>query len=205
MADVVYASTRTEFGKGASRRLRAAGRTPAVVYGFGEAPAHIHFDAHDIFLEVRGNANALIKIDLDGKEQLALVKDIQRNPLSRIIEHIDLLRVKADQKVEVEVPVVVEGEPLGAAIATVDLLNVLLMAPATAIPEAITINVEGAEDGTIIRLADVEFPANVEAMEDPETTVVTIAVPTVEELPAAEEATEEAAEEPAAAEEEAAE
>ena len=104
-----------------------------------------------------------------------------------------------------EVPVVVEGEPLGAAIATVDLLNVLLMAPATAIPEAITISVEGAEDGTIIRLADVEFPANVEAMEDPDTTVVTIAIPTVEELPAAEEATEEAAEEPAAAEEEAAE
>lgn len=201
MADVVYASTRTEFGKGASRRLRAAGRTPAVVYGFGEAPAHIHFDAHDIFLEVRGNANALIKIDLDGKEQLALVKDIQRNPLSRIIEHIDLLRVKADQKVEVEVPIVVEGEPLGAAIATVDLLNVLLMAPATAIPEAITINVEGAEDGTVIRLADVEFPANVEAMEDPDTTVVTIAVPAMEELPAAEEATEEAAEEPAAEEE----
>lgn len=200
MADVVYASTRTEFGKGASRRLRAAGRTPAVVYGFGEAPAHIHFDAHDIFLEVRGNANALIKIELDGKEQLALVKDIQRNPLSRIIEHIDLLRVKADQKVEVEVPVVVEGEPFGAAIATVDLLNVLLMAPATAIPEAITINVEGAEDGTVIRLADVEFPANVEAMEDPETTVVTIAVPAAEELPAAEEATEEAAEEPAAEE-----
>ncbi|WP_297564285.1 50S ribosomal protein L25/general stress protein Ctc [uncultured Arcanobacterium sp.] len=200
MADVVCASTRTEFGKGASRRLRAAGRTPAVVYGFGEAPAHIHFDAHDIFLEVRGNANALIKIELDGKEQLALVKDIQRNPLSRIIEHIDLLRVKADQKVEVEVPVVVEGEPFGAAIATVDLLNVLLMAPATAIPEAITINVEGAEDGTVIRLADVEFPANVEAMEDPDTTVVTIAVPAAEELPAAEEATEEAAEEPAAEE-----
>lgn len=201
MADVVYASTRTEFGKGASRRLRAAGRTPAVVYGFGETPAHIHFDAHDIFLEVRGNANALIKIELDGKEQLALVKDIQRNPLSRIIEHIDLLRVKADQKVEVEVPIVVEGEPLGAAIATVDLLNVLLMAPATAIPESITINVEGAEDGTVIRLADVEFPANVEAMEDPDTTVVTIAVPAMEELPAAEEATEEAAEEPAAEEE----
>lgn len=197
MAEVVKAEPREVFGKGASRQLRRDGRVPAVMYGRDENPVHIHFDYHEIFMEVRQNANALLKIDVNGEKQLALVKAIARNPLSRKIEHIDLLRVKATQKVDVDVPIVVEGEPAGSAIAMVELLTLPVLAPANAIPESITVDVEGAEDGTSIRVADLKLPNDVEISVDDETTVVVIATQSAEPAPEAEvaeeaEATEEA-------------
>ncbi|MCI5826249.1 MAG: 50S ribosomal protein L25/general stress protein Ctc [Arcanobacterium sp.] len=200
MADAIKVEKREAFGKGAARKLRAAGRTPAVVYGLGADPQHITFDAHEIFMEVRSNANAVINLEIAGKEQLALVKDIQVNPLSREIEHVDLLRVKANQKVEVEVPVEITGEPFGQAIATLEILQLLVQAPATDIPEQIVVNVEGLEDGTVLRVADLELPADVVAVIDGEETVVTVSVP--KEEPAAEAGAEEetAAEGEAAAE-----
>ncbi|MCI6574581.1 MAG: 50S ribosomal protein L25/general stress protein Ctc [Actinomycetaceae bacterium] len=177
MADAIKAEKRDAFGKGAARKLRAAGRTPAVVYGLGEDPAHITFDAHEIFMEVRSNANAVLTLEVGGKKQLALVKDVQINPLSREIEHVDLLRVKADQKVEVEVPLELTGVPFGQAIATLELLHLLVQAPATDIPEQIVINVEGLEDGTVLHVSDLELPADVIAEVDGEEVAVTVAVP----------------------------
>ncbi|KGF05873.1 50S ribosomal protein L25/general stress protein Ctc [Arcanobacterium sp. S3PF19] len=203
MADIVKAEMRESFGKGASRQLRRANRTPAVLYGLGREPRHIHFDAHEIYMEVRGNANALVKIEVAGKEQLALVKDIQRNPLSRAIEHIDFLRVKADQKVEVEVSVVLEGEPVAGAVASLELMTLPVFAPATEIPEHVTVNVEGAEDGHTVRVADLKLPQHVEAAVEPDTVVVAVTVPQVDvpedetaetEQPAAAEAAQPAAE-----------
>ena len=185
MVDVIKVEKRDSFGKGAARKLRAAGRTPAVVYGFEEAPTHITFDAHEIYMEVRSNANAVLTLELGGKKQLALVKDIQTNPLTRIIEHIDLLRVKADQKVEVEVPLELEGEPMGAAIATLEVMHLLVEAPATAIPELLTVNLAGMEDGTQVLVKDVALPDKVTALLDPEEVVVVVAIPKVEELPEA--------------------
>ncbi|MFC5370688.1 50S ribosomal protein L25/general stress protein Ctc [Arcanobacterium bovis] len=180
MADVIKAEKRESFGKGASRQLRRENRTPAVLYGFDADPLHLSFDAHEIFMAVRGNANALLTIELDGKKQLALVKDVQRNPLSRIIEHVDLLRVKANQKVDVEVPIVTEGEPFAGAVAAVELLTLPVLAPANAIPEQITVSVEGVEDGTTIRVADLELPEDVETSVDPEAPVIAVSIPVVE-------------------------
>ena len=185
MVDVIKVETRDQFGKGAARKLRAAGRTPAVVYGLGEDPTHITFDAHQVYMEVRSNANAVLTLELEGKKQLALVKDIQVNPLSRIIEHVDLLRVKADQKVEVEVPIELEGEPFGQAIATIELMHLLVEAPATHIPEQIVVSVEGLEDGTLVHVADVKLPEGVSTLTDPEEVVITVAIPKEEELPEA--------------------
>lgn len=180
MADAIKAEKRENFGKGAARQLRRENRTPAVLYGFDEAPLHLSFDAHEIYMEVRGNANALLSLEVEGKKQLALVKDVQRNPLSRIIEHVDLFRVKADQKVEVEVPIITEGEPFGGAVAAVELLTLSVLAPATSIPEHIMVSVEGVEDGTTIRIADLELPEGVETAVDPEAPVVAISIPVVE-------------------------
>lgn len=180
MANAIKVEKRESFGKGASRQLRRENRTPAVLYGFDEAPLHLSFDAHEIYMEVRSNANALLTLELDGKKQLALVKDVQRNPLSRIIEHVDLLRVKADQKVDVEVPIVTEGEPFAGAVAAVELLTLPVLAPANSIPEQIIVSVEGVEDGTTIRVADLELPEGVETAVDPEAPVIAVSIPVVE-------------------------
>lgn len=180
MAEKLKAEVRDDFGKGASRRLRRENKVPVVVYGQDEDPQHLALDYHTTFLAVRGNANALLELDIDGDTQIALVKDIQRNPLSRLIEHIDLLRVKRGQKVAVDVPVVVEGEPAEEAIATVELLTIPVEAPVTEIPENFVLNVEGREEGDNLTIADIEFPADVETELEDETVVVVIAIPTVE-------------------------
>ncbi|SPT75867.1 50S ribosomal protein L25 [Arcanobacterium haemolyticum] len=193
MIETLKADIRKEFGKGAARRLRREEKLPGVLYGHEEEPMHLELDYHTTFLAVRGNANALLSIEVEGEKHLAIVKDVQRNPLSRLIEHIDLLRVKKGEKVDVEVPVVVEGEPAGDAIATVELLQVMAKAPAIAIPEAITVNVEGLEEGTHVTVADLKLPEDVEVELDPETIVVVIAVPSVD-VPEEAEESEEAAE-----------
>ncbi|MEW6926290.1 50S ribosomal protein L25/general stress protein Ctc [Trueperella pyogenes] len=190
---ILEITERTEFGKGASRRIRREGGMPVVVYGHGEEPKHYVVNYHDAFLMVRGNANALITLKSESAEQLVIVKDLQRNPLTRIIEHMDLLRVKADEKVAVDVPVVVEGEPAGDAIATVELMSLAVEAPVREIPEFITIDVEGVEDGANITIADVKFPAGVTTELPADEVVVVIAVPQVEALPEDGEDAEEAA------------
>lgn len=191
MVDVIKAQLRKEFGKGASRQLRRDNRTPAVLYGLDQDPQHVHFDAHEIYMHVRYNANALLKIDVEGTTELALVKDIQRNPLSRIIEHIDFLRVKADQKVDVNVPVIIEGEPADGAVAAVELMTLDVAVPANEIPEHILINVEGMADGTTVRVADLQLPKDVEVSIDADEVVVVVSVPKLD-VPADEEVEEEA-------------
>lgn len=192
--ELLEATKRVDFGKGAARRMRREGLIPAVVYGHGVNPDHITVDYHTTWLAIRGNANALIRINLEGSEQLVLVKDRQINPLSRKIEHLDLLRVKADEKVEVEVPIEVSGEPFAGAVATLELMNLLVQAPVNDIPEAIVVDVEGAEDGTMIRVGDLKLPAGVTTETDGEEAVVIVAIPQEVALPEAGEAAAESGE-----------
>lgn len=168
---------REEFGKGASRRLRRDGRLPVVVYGHGEDPLHLTADYHDAFMIVRANPNALINIKVDGSDQLVIVKDIQRNPLSRLVEHLDLLRVKADEKVSVDVALETVGEPFGNAIATLEIMDLTVFAPVTDIPEVISVDVEGLEDGTNVTVADLTLPEGVTTELDPEEVIVVVAEP----------------------------
>ena len=191
----IFAERRHEFGKGTARKLRRDGKVPAVVYGRGRTPSHIAFDAHEIFLLVKGKANAVINVDVEGKPLYALVKDIQRHPLKRTIEHIDLLRVTEEDKVEVSVPVVMEGESFSGTIATVELLEVTVLAPVIAIPEQIVVNVEGKQAGEHVTVADLELPANVVCEMDPEAIVVGVSVPSSEAAAEGAEGDEEAASE----------
>ena len=199
----VQAEVRENFGKGFARRLRAAGKIPAVIYGHGTAPVHVALPGHQMSLLVR-RANAVIELDLDGKEQLALVKDVQKDPVRQIIEHIDLLVVKKGEKVQVEVPVVVVGEPASGTIANLDAQTIALEVEATHIPEHVEVDVEGLEDGTHITAADLTLPRGASLAADPEMLIVAVSVPAAtaaaaDEIEAADEA--EAAAQEAASEE----
>ena len=195
MADEkLYADRRHEFGKGSARKLRREGRVPAVVYGRGRRPSHMSFDAHEIFLAIKGHANAVLNVDVEGIDLFALVKDIQRHPIRRTIEHIDLWRVTEEDKVEVEVPVEVTGESFSGTIHTIEMMDLLVKAPVIAIPEEIVVDIEGLQNGEHVTVADLKLPENVVCELDPETIVVGISIPAIEKVV---EETEEGAEEAA--------
>jgi large subunit ribosomal protein L25 len=198
----VVAERREQFGKGFARRLRAAGQIPAVVYGHGTDPLHVALPGHQVGLLVR-RANALLELDLDGKSQLTLVKDIQRDPVRQIIEHIDLLVVKKGEKVVVEVPIVVTGESFSGTIVTVDVATITLEVEATHIPEHVEVSVEGLQEGAHITAGDVTLPKGASLVGEADLLLVGNSVPAAEV--AEENEAEEAAAEAAPAEEAAAE
>lgn len=170
------ANKRESFGKGAARKLRAAGRTPAVVYGHGTDPIHIAVETHPLSLIIR-HANALIELDIEGEKQLALVKDVQRDPVRQIIEHVDLLIVKQGEKVDIEVPVHVLGEPFSGTIVMQELNTIQISALATAIPEHLEVYVEGFEEGAQVHAGGVVLPEGAELLSDADQLVVHIVVP----------------------------
>ncbi|WP_125610501.1 50S ribosomal protein L25/general stress protein Ctc [Specibacter cremeus] len=170
------AEVRTEFGKGAARRARRAHQIPAVVYGHGADPLHILLPERLTVRAVRA-ANALLTLDVDGAEHLALVKDIQRDPVLQIIEHIDLLTVQKGEKVVVDVPVVVVGEPAPGIIANQEEVVVSLSADATHLPAHIEVSIEGLGDGQHVHAAALVLPANVELLTDPDMLIVHLTAP----------------------------
>lgn len=200
MSEVKLAATvRTEFGKGAARRIRRAAQIPAVLYGHGAAPTHIALPGHDTMLALK-HSNALFAIDIEGKVQLAIAKDVQRDPVKNVIEHLDLLVVREGEKVTVEVPVHVVGESAPGTIHMVEAQTVTVEAEATHLPELIEVSVEGLEAGSLVHGADLVLPKGATLAGDPEAIVVTVTTPQVdEELEAATEA--EGAGAPVAAEE----
>ena len=173
----VVAEVRENFGKGYARRLRAAGKIPAVIYGHGTDPVHVSLPGHQVSLLIR-RANAVLELDVAGKQQLTLVKDVQKDPVHQIIEHIDLLVVKKGEKIQVDVPVVVLGEPFAGTIANLENTTVLLEVEATHIPQNIEVDVEGLEDGARITAADLTLPKGASLVVDPETLIVAVSVPT---------------------------
>ncbi len=165
---------RTELGKGPARRARREGKVPAVLYGHGNDPVHLDLPGHDLFLIVKDNANAVLNVDYGTKKQLALVKAIQRHPVRRDILHVDLLVVRADEKVEVEVPILLVGEPAPGTQVQQEEFSLLISAPAISIPESLEVNVEGLEDGAIIRVEDLVFPEGVTTDVDADRDIVSV-------------------------------
>ena len=198
----VEAAPRDTFGKGAARKIRATGQIPAVLYGHGTDPRHLTLPGHQVGLLIR-KANAVLDLQIGGKSQLALVKDVQKDPVHQVIEHLDLIVVKRGEKVQVEVPVHTEGEPFAGTIADLDAKTLLLEVEATHIPENVVVSIEGLEEGTQILAGAVELPTGATLISDPETLVVNVHVPQKVDLgeEAAEAEAEEAAEAEAAAEE----
>ncbi|MCS5734290.1 50S ribosomal protein L25/general stress protein Ctc [Herbiconiux daphne] len=172
----VSAEIRTTFGKGAARRIRAAKKIPAVIYGHGTEPQHITLPGHQTALILR-KANQVLELDIEGTPALALVKDVQKDPVLQIIEHIDLIVVRKGEKVQVEVPVHLEGESYPGTIATQDTNTVLLEVEATNIPESVVVSIEGFEDGTLVHAKDISLPAGAVLITDEETVIVGITFP----------------------------
>lgn len=186
MAEInIAAEARTEFGKGAARRIRRADKVPAVLYGSGTDPIHITLPGHELALALKHGANALLSIDLDGDSQLAIPKQVQRDPLKGFIEHADLLIVKKGQKVTVDVPIHVTGEAAADALVVTENSTVALEAEATHIPESIEVSVEGAEVGTQVLARDLDLPSGATLAVDEEHLIVNVvAAPTQAEVEA---------------------
>lgn len=189
----LVATARETFGKGVARKLRAAGQTPVVVYGHGSDPIHLSVEAHPLSLIVR-HANALIELDINGKKQLVLVKDVQRDPVRQIIEHVDLIIVKKGEVVEVEVPIVLVGEPFSGTSALQELNTLRLSVPATNIPEHIEVSVEGLEDGARVLAGDLKLASDETLLDEPEALIVQVTLPRGSAADDEAEAEEEAAE-----------
>jgi large subunit ribosomal protein L25 len=167
------AELRTEFGKGAARRIRRAHKVPAVLYGHGTDPIHIALPGHETLLALR-TANALLSIDVGGKSQLALPKQVQRDPIKHTIEHVDLVLVRSGEKVTVDIHIQIEGEAAPETLVVVDANSVAIEAEATHIPQQIVVSIEGLRAGTQILASDLTLPEGSTLALDPETLIVNI-------------------------------
>lgn len=177
------AEQRTEFGKGAARRTRRAGKIPAVLYGHGSDPQHLALPALEFARVVREQgSNAVLNLDLGGAPQLALTKTVTVHPIRRYIEHVDLLIIRRGEKVVVDVRVVVTGDAAPGTLVTQELTNLQVEADALAIPDEIQVSVQDAEVGTRVSASDITLPPGVVLRTDPDQLIVNVVAPSAEEL-----------------------
>ncbi|MDY3048319.1 MAG: 50S ribosomal protein L25/general stress protein Ctc [Rothia sp. (in: high G+C Gram-positive bacteria)] len=172
----ISATLRTDFGKGYARRIRMAGDIPAVIYGHGEEPKHVVLPGHATTLAARV-PNAILDLDIEGDSHLAMIKDIQRHPIRPELQHIDLLTVQRGERVELEIPVHIEGEAAAGTIANEEVTHLHVEADALNHPEALVANISGRAAGQHIHAADIELPAGVKLLSDADLIVVNIAEP----------------------------
>jgi large subunit ribosomal protein L25 len=179
-------SVRTSTGKGASRRARRDGKIPAVLYGHGADPQHLELPGRDFAAVLRhSGTNAVLTLDIDGTQQLALTKALDIHPIRRTIQHADLLVVRRGEKVVVEVTVVVEGDATPGTLVTQENDAMEIEAEALSIPDQLTVSIEGAEAGTQITAGQIALPGGVTLISDPDLLVVNIVTaPTAEDLEA---------------------
>jgi large subunit ribosomal protein L25 len=174
-AEKITAEIRTEFGKGAARRVRRENKIPAVVYGYGD-PVHLTLPGHATMMALRhGGANALLELDIEGETKLALAKDVQVDPIRRVIEHVDLFEVKRGEKVVVEVPVQVVGQAAPDTLVVTDAAAVQIEVEATHVPEHIEVSVAGAQPGTLIHAADLVLPEGAVLVSEGDVLIINVA------------------------------
>ena len=181
----IAAELRTEFGKGAARRTRRAGRVPAVMYGHGAQARHLSLPEHELMLALK-TPNALLRIEgLPGRSGLALPKAVQRHPIKGVIEHVDLIEVRRGEKVTVDIPVRVSGEVFSGGLLDQQLVQIAVEAEATNIPTGVDVNVEGMEIGAAVHAKDLALPEGATLQIDPDALVLhVLAAPTAEQIEA---------------------
>jgi len=185
-AEKITAEKRVEFGKGAARRIRREDKIPAVVYGHGNDPMHLTLPGHSTMMALKhGGSNALLELDVDGDSQLALAREVQVDPIRRVIEHIDFVVVRRGERVTVDVSVHLVGEAGPDTLVVTENTEVSIEAEATHIPEFIEVDIAGLTVGTQIHASDLTLPEGSTLLTDPETLVVNItSAPTAEEVEA---------------------
>jgi len=174
-AEKITAEKRTEFGKGAARRIRREDKIPAVVYGHGNETIHLTLPGHATMMALKhGGANALLELDIDGTEQLVLSKQVQVDPLRRVLEHIDFVAVRRGEKVTVDVPIHTVGAAAPETLVVTENSTVQVEAEATHIPEYIEVDIEGAQAGTQILASQLVLPEGTTLIVDPDTLVINV-------------------------------
>jgi large subunit ribosomal protein L25 len=169
------AEPRTEFGKGGARRTRRAGKIPAVIYGHGAPPRHVSLPAREFGHAIKhGGANVLITLSLNGADELAIPKAIQRHPIKGIFEHVDLLTVRRGEKVTIDVPIVIVGEVARGGLLAQESNAVSVEAEATHLPSEIEVNVDGLEIGSHVTAGDLTLPSGSTLVADPQQVLVLI-------------------------------
>jgi large subunit ribosomal protein L25 len=167
----IEAEPRTEFGKGASRRTRRAGRVPAVMYGQGAENRHFTLPEHDLMIALK-TPNVLIRLEGVGRATLALPKAVQRHAIKNEIEHVDLIEVRRGEKVTVEIPVRVSGDVFPGGLLNQQLVQIAVEAEATHLPDGVDVDVEGMEIGTTVHAGDIALPEGTTLVTDPEALVL---------------------------------
>jgi large subunit ribosomal protein L25 len=174
--NAVVAELRENFGKGAARKLRVLGLIPAVIYGHGTEPVHVSLPSHRIGLLLR-RTNMILELDIAGEKQLVLVKDVQKDPVKAIIEHIDLIVVRKGEKVQVEVPVHLTGESAPGTLADIETKWLVLEVEATDIPENVIVSIEGLEDGAQVKASDITLPAGAVLITELDALIINVHTP----------------------------
>ena len=175
MPEKITAETRTEFGKGAARRIRRDDKIPTVIYGHGNETVHVTLPGHDTMMALKhGGANALLELDIDGDTQLALTKQVQVDPIRRVLEHVDFVAVRRGEKVTVDVPIHVSGDAAPETLVVTENSTVQVEAEATNIPDRIEVSVAGAEIGTQIHASDLVLPEGTTLLTDPQSLIVNV-------------------------------
>ena len=168
----IEAEPRTEFGKGAARAIRRAGRVPAVMYGHGAENRHFTLPEHELMLALK-TPNALIRVEgLSGRAALALPKAVQRHAIKGLIEHVDLIEVRRGEKVTVEIPIRVTGEVFSGGMLDQQMVQLSVEAEATHLPDGVSVDVEGAEIGTQVFARDLDLPEGTTLAGDPEALIL---------------------------------
>ncbi len=183
---LLVAEKRTEFGKGAARRVRRANKVPAVIYGHGTDPVHISLPGHDLMMALKhGGANALLTLSVDGDEQLALPKSVTRDPIRGFLEHVDLVLVRRGEKVKVDVSISLTGESDREVLVTQPVLVIEVEAEATHIPTGFEVDQTELKAGDNVTASQVELPSGVTLLSDEDLIVVSAqAAPTAEAMEA---------------------
>ena len=183
------ANPRNEFGKGAARRARRAGLVPGVIYSKDTEPVHFTTDRLALTAIVRNHGtNAVVDVDIEGEKHLTLIKHIDQNVLTLHIDHVDLLAIRRGEKVEVEVPVVYEGEPAPGALVFQEVDTLRIESDVLSIPDELTVSVEGLEIGSQITAADIALEDGATLVDEPELLIINIVEPEAEEEEEEEEA-----------------
>ena len=173
----IEAEPRTEFGKGAARRVRRAGRVPAVMYGHGAENRHMTLPEHELMLALK-TPNALIRLEgLPGRAALALPKAVQRHAIKGLIEHVDLIEVRSGEKVTVEIPIRVSGEVFPGGILDQQMVQISVEAEATHLPDGVDVDVEGMQVGTQVYAKDLALPQGTALAGDPEALILHVTAP----------------------------
>jgi large subunit ribosomal protein L25 len=168
----IVAESRTEFGKGPARRTRRAGKVPAVLYGHGDKPRHYSLPGHELMLALKHDANALLALQTEDGEQLALPKVVVRDPIKRTLEHVDLVAVRRGEKVVVEVPITLTGNAGADVLVDQQTMTLTVEADATQLPDHVEVSIEGLQVGAHVSAKDVTLPFGTTLAQDPEHVIV---------------------------------